>query len=401
MPDQPRPVDTTTTRATTGRLPRVAVTATFGVHALLFASWTAHIPTVKADLGLSDATLGTALLGAPIGSVLATVLVGWLLPRLGSAAVVRCTLAGYALSGVTVGLADSAATLFAALALWGAFQGSLDVAMNTQGVTVERTIGHPIMSGLHGAWSIGGFAGAGLGTLGVSTGLSLTTQLALEGVVILLVVGATTFSMLADRTTPVERTRRSTGRTVFSPTVLVLGVVAFACMTGEGAAADWSAVYLHDTLGSSAAYAGLGYAVFSLAMLTVRLAGNRLLLHVPARTLLPALAGVSTLGMLAALLTGSRILALIGFGALGLGLALVVPTAFSAAGRLGGETAGSSIAAVAAIGWAGFMCGPPIIGHLAEVLSLTGALLLLPLLTAAIALAIRHTPAFDGGVDTR
>lgn len=400
MPEQPSPASTTT-RTATRRLPRVTVTATFAVHALLFASWTAHIPTVKADLGLSDATLGTALLGAPIGSVLATILVGWLLPRLGSAAVVRFTLVGYALGGITVGLADSAATLFAALTLWGAFQGSLDVSMNTQGVTVERTISRPIMSGLHGAWSIGGFAGAGLGILGVSTGLSLTAQLALEGVVVLLVVGAMTFTMLPDRTGPAERARRAGRSSVFTPTVLVLGVVSFACMTGEGAAADWSAVYLRDTLGTSSAYAGLGYAVFSLAMLTVRLAGNRLLLHVPARTLLPALAGISTLGMLAALLTGSRSLALVGFGTLGLGLALVVPTAFSAAGRLGGDTAGSSIAAVAAIGWAGFMCGPPIIGHLADVLSLSGALLLLPLLTAAIALAIRCTPAFDGGVDTR
>lgn len=382
-------------------MPRISVTATFTVHALLFASWTAHIPAVKADLGLSDATLGTALLGAPVGSVLAMFAVGRALPRLGSATVVRITLFGYALAGITVGLADSAGTLFAALALWGAFQGSLDVAMNTQGVTIERTIGRPIMSGLHGAWSIGAFAGAGLGTLGVATGTSLTVQLIVEGVPVLLAVGATTLAMLPDRTEPARRTERSGRARTFSPAVVVLGVVSFACMTGEGAAADWSAVYLHDTLGTSPTYAGFGFAVFSLAMLTVRLAGNRLLLRIPARTLIPALAMVATLGMSTALLTASPWLALVGLGTLGLGLSLVVPTAFSSAGRLGGDAAGSSIAAVAAIGWTGFMCGPPIIGHLANAVSLSGALLLLPLLTAAIAVAVRVSGAFDGGVDAR
>lgn len=398
MPEQPA---TTRTAAATGPMPRIAVTATFAVHALLFASWTAHVPSIKSDLGLSDAALGTALLGAPIGSVLATVVVGWALPRLGSAPVVRIALVGYATSGVTVGLADSGFALFGTLALWGAFQGSLDVAMNTQGVTVERTIGRPIMSGLHGAWSIGGFAGAGLGTVGVTVGMPLATQLALEGVLALAVVGAMTLTMLPDRITPRERNERGDRRGVLTPAVVVLGVVAFACMTGEGAAADWSAVYLRETLDTSATYAGLGYAVFSLAMLTVRLAGNRLLLRTPPRTLLPVLAGIATLGMLAALLSGSSLVALVGFGTLGLGLALVVPTAFSSAGRLGGDSAGSSIAAVAAIGWAGFMCGPPIIGHLADALSLSGALLLLPVLTAGIAIAVRLSKAFEGGVDAR
>lgn len=374
---------------------------TFAAHALLFASWTAHIPNVKSELGLGDAALGTALLGAPVGSVLATIVVGWMLPRFGSAAIVRGTLVGYAVGGVTVGLADSAATLFAALLLWGAFQGSLDVAMNTQGVSVERTIGRPIMSGLHGAWSIGAFAGAGIGTVGVSIDLGLATQLAIGGGTTLAIVGALTMRMLPDPIVAPDPSAGPRGRRRFSPTVIMLGVVAFACMTGEGAAADWSAVYLRDVTDASAAYAGLGFAAFSLAMLTFRLAGNRLMVRFAPRDLLPACAGVATIGMVIALLAENRVVALLGFAALGIGLALVVPTAFSAAGRLGGDTAGSSIAAVAAIGWTGFMCGPPLIGHLASAIGLSGALFLLPVLTAGIAIAIRASRAFDGGVDTR
>lgn len=396
MPEQRH--SSTHQRPATG-LARTAVTATFVVHALLFASWTAHIPDVKAQLGLSDAALGTALLGAPIGSVVASIVVGWLLPRWGSRLVMQLTLVGYALSGITVGLADSAVALFGALTLWGAFQGSLDIAMNTQGVAIERRIGKPIMSGLHGGWSIGSFAGAGLGTLGVTFGVDLAPQLAVEAALAICLLGALTFALLPDRKLTAERQQKR--GPVVSPAILVLGVVAFACMVGEGAAADWSAVYLRDVTDASATYAGLGYAAFSLTMLSVRLAGNRLLGRVSARDLLPAFAVVATLGMLLMLFVDSLPLALIGFGMLGIGLALVVPTAFSSAGRLGGDSAGPSITAVAAIGWAGFMCGPPIIGHLAEALSLSAALLLLPLLTAGIAITIRLSSAFDGGVDAR
>src|ERR1700728_2099432 len=164
------------------RWPRIAVTTVFVVHGLLFASWTAHIPDVKAHLGLTDGTLGFALLGARVGSVLAMILASWLLPRVGSRALVRVALVGCCAAGPLVGLTGSLPALFAALFAWGAFQGSLDVSMNTQAVAVERARGRPLMSGFHGCWSIGTFAGAGAGVAGVAVGMSLTVQLLLLGV---------------------------------------------------------------------------------------------------------------------------------------------------------------------------------------------------------------------------
>src|SRR5471032_853198 len=106
---------------------------------MLFASWTAHIPHVKGTLGLSDGTLGVALLGAPVGSVTALVASSWLLPRLGSRRIVQVALVGYCSVGPLVGLTGSVPMLFAALFVWGACQGTLDVAMNTQAITIERT----------------------------------------------------------------------------------------------------------------------------------------------------------------------------------------------------------------------------------------------------------------------
>jgi MFS family permease len=376
-----------------GRAQRAATFAAFISQGLLFASWAAHIPQVKDHLGLSDGTLGLALLGAPLGSVTAMLVVARVLPRLGSQRTVQISLLGYCLAGPLVGLAGSFAALFAALFAWGAFQGALDVSMNTQAVTVERAAGRPLMSGFHGSWSIGAFAGAGIGALGVAAGISLTAQLLLLAIPVLAVTGPLSLRMLPDPGT--AGGHHGAGRALIrlSGPVLVLGAIAFASMLCEGASADWASVYLHGSVGLSAAVAGLGYTVFSLVMVIVRLSGNRLLSRFPTRRLLPVLAVVATAGFAAGLLGGTSVTVIGGFACLGLGLALVIPTVTSAAGRLAGLNPGTAIAMVSACGWAGFVFGPPIIGELASASSLTAALGILPVLTACIAVATVRTRA--------
>ncbi|KZM72968.1 MFS transporter [Nocardia terpenica] len=374
---------------------QVSVAVTFLVHALLFASWTAHIPQIKAELRLSDGALGTALLGAPIGSVLAMVASGALLPRLGSRRMIRVSVVGYAIGGVAVGLADSPVLLFGALAVWGLFQGALDVAMNTQAVTVERAAGTAIMARLHGLWSIGGFLGALIGAGAVAAGLGLTAQLFVLGVVAVAVIGWLSRAMLADGARP--RGTRPPRRSRLSPLVAILGGIAFASMLCEGAAADWSANYLRDDLGAGPALGGLGYAAYALAMVAVRLGGTILERRFRIDRLLPALSTVFALGMTTALLVAQPIPALLGFAAMGIGLALIVPSAFSAAGRADpGPNSGSAIATVSALGWLGYVSGPPLIGHLADRVGLGTALWTLPLLALAITAIARF-----GGVFTQ
>jgi MFS family permease len=356
----------------------------FFAQGLLFASWTAHIPHIKADLGLSDGALGLALLGAPVGSVCSMLLSAWLLPRLGSRTMVRCSLIGYCAAGPFIGVAGSLLALFATLFAWGAFQGALDVSMNTQAVAVERARGRPLMSGFHACWSVGTFAGAGIGAIGVAVGLSLTSQLLLLGAPALSVAGWLTTRMLPDGHPPEERrvTARPTRRLPRS--VLVLGAVAFASMLCEGASADWSSVYLRGSLHTSAATAGLGYTAFSLTMVVTRLSGNRLLARFGVGHVLPVLAAIATVGFTAGLLGDRGASTIAGFACLGIGLALVVPTVFSAAGRLQGLDSGTAIATVSACGWVGFVCGPPLIGELASTTSLASALGVLPVFTACI-----------------
>jgi MFS family permease len=390
-----------TTAGTATRWPRIAVTAVFVVHGLLFASWTAHIPEVQRHLGLTDGTLGFALLGAPVGSVLAMVAASWLLPRVGSRRVVQVALLGYCAAGPLVGLTGSLAALFAALFAWGAFQGTLDVAMNTQGIAVERTGRRVLMSGLHGGWSIGAFAGAGIGALAVAAGITLSLQLLVLGTIALVVAGLLTTRMLPPAAEhpanananagnpdadagPRQRPRPRVKVSRWSGGMVLLGAIAFASMLCEGAIADWGAVYLSGPLHASGVIPGLGYTAFSLAMVTVRLSGNRLLTRFRTDRLLPALAAIATLGFAASLVIARPPAALVGFCCLGVGLASVVPAVFSAAGRIPGLPAGTAVATASACGWAGFVCGPPLIGRLASSASLPVALGLLPLLTAFV-----------------
>jgi hypothetical protein len=392
--------------APTDAVPDVPVTrrrvaAVFCVHGLLFASWAAHIPHIKALLSLDDAGLGLALLGAPIGSVIGIVVVARLLPRVGSRGAIGPLLAGYAAAGLLVGIARSPLALALGLGAWGACQGSLDVSMNTQGIAVERKLGRPIMSGLHAAWSLGSFCGAGLGALAVVLGVSLTDQLLVLGPLAALAVAAMPGRLLADgpaRAPDVAALdeRASARRALHRPLVLVLGAIAAGAMLCEGAAADWSAVDLRSAAGAAPAVAGLGYAAFAATMCALRLGGDRLLARRSARAVLPPLAVLATAGMAVALLAPAPATVLIGLAVLGAGCALVVPATFSAAGRLPGLPAGTGIATVSGIGWVGFVGGPPLIGRIAGATSLPVALGIVPLLMAVIAGAIRITRAYDG-----
>lgn len=370
---------------------RAATLTIFFSHALLFASWAAHIPAVKGHLGLSDAALGAILLCTPVGSVCAMAVIGRLLPELGSPRLIRICLVGYCAAGPLVGLAATPAELAGALFAWGAFQGALDVSMNTQAVAVETVQMRPLMPTFHGAWSIGALSGAALGVAAVAAHIALAPQLVILALPVLAAAAWLSPSMVDDQPTEVpHEPRRGLWR---NRTVLLLGALALATMLCEGAAADWSAVYLHSSAHVTAALAGLGYTTFALTMAGVRLTGTRLLGRYRRERLLPMLALIASIGMTAALASGSGTLGLIGFACLGVGTALVVPTVFSAAGRLPGLPPGVGIAIASALGWVGFVCGPPLIGQLASITGLRAALAVVPALTLIVAAVIARTPS--------
>jgi fucose permease len=365
------------------------VIAVFFVHGFLFASWTAHIPDLKQHLGLSDGRLGLALLGAPIGSVLAIGVAARLLPRVGSRKMVRLALLGYCVSGPFIGLTGSLGTFFVAFLVWGFFQGTLDVSMNTQAINVERLSGRVLMPGFHGSWSFGALVGAVTGASAVALGLSLSRQLLILAVPCLLVVGWLSTRMIPDRQIdhdPDTRQGKSEGRRgVFQRDLIVLGGIAFADMLCEGAAADWAAVYLRNSVHTAPVVAGMGFAIYALAMLVVRLSGNRLFTRFSAHRLLPLLAVMATLGFAGGLVIARPVSVLIGFALLGAGLGSVVPMILRAAGAVGNVDTGRAVASVAGCGWAGYVVGPVVIGAIASSTTLHTALFLIPVLTSIVA----------------
>ena len=229
---------------------------------------------------------------------------------------VQVALLGYCVSGPFIGLTGSLGTFFVAFLLWGFFLGMLDVSMNTQAITVERFSWRVLMPGFHGSWSTGALLGAITGAAAVGLGFSLSAQLLVLSVPCLLVVSWLSIRMLPDRR--VVSDSESSGFTadkrsgVLQRAVIVLGCIAFADMLCEGAAADWAAVYLRNSLHALPLVAGLAYAAYALAMLTVRLTGNRLFTRFAPSWLLPFLATLATLGFAAGLVIARPVSALFG-----------------------------------------------------------------------------------------
>jgi len=378
-----------TAPAPTDRGPRWAVIAVFFVHGFLFASWTAHIPGLKQHLGLSDGRLGLALLGAPAGSVLAMVVAARILPRTGSRPMVRLALLGYCISGPLIGLTATLATFFAAFLLWGFFQGLLDVSMNTQAITVERFSARVLMPGFHGSWSSGALVGAVTGASAVALGMSLSGQMLILAAPCLLIAGWLSTRMIPDRRVGDDPESSTSSREerhrVLQRELSVLGGIAFADMLCEGAAADWAAVYLRNSLHAEPLVAGMGFAIYALAMLVVRLCGNRLFTRFPAHRLLPLLAVIAALGFAGGLVIARPVGVLIGFALLGAGLGSVVPMTLRAAGAVANMNTGRAVASVAGCGWAGYVAGPVVIGAIASSTTLHTALFLIPVLTGSVA----------------
>jgi fucose permease len=268
----------------------------------------------------------------------------------------------------------------------GASGGSLDVVMNAHGVAVEREGDKPVLSSFHAAFSLGGLTGALLGAAGAAVGIDARIELAVLAAAALVAGVVVTRALLPASVDAVDPKPHEAGarRTMIDRRLALLGALAFCCLLSEGAAADWSAVYLHRDLAASAGVAGLAYAAFSVMMVAGRLAGDALTVRFGPAALVRRGAIMASAGLGAALIAGDSVAALLGFAALGAGLSIVIPQVFRAAAA--GRDSGPALARVSTVGYLGFLAGPPLIGALAELTSLPAALAVLPLLGVAMAL---------------
>ncbi len=373
-----------------GRMPVIAVFFLLGA---ISASWAARIPAIRAPLHLSDQGLGLALLGPAAGAVLTMPAAGAVLVRRTPRAVVLAVMVPLAALLPLVTLVDDAGQLFVVLFVWGCCVGVVDVGMNTEAVGVQNRLGRRVMSGFHASYSIGGLVGAAVGAGCAWAGVSVRSQLvAVSATVLVAGVGAAArFEPVARRAGGERRVR--SGRLRWSWVLVALSVMAFASFLAEGAANDWSAVYLHSSLGASAALAAAGYTCFAVAMAAGRLCGDRLADRWGPRRLVRVSTTVGAAGWGAALSIGSPVAALVGLMLLGFGLSSVVPTAFSQASRLG--QAGPAIAVVTFCGYGGMLAGPAAIGAMAGAVGLPAALAVDGVLAAVVALLCGALPTRD------
>lgn len=344
---------------------------------MIVSNWLSRIPAVKQALGLSVSALGVALLGSSFGALVAMSMISRVITRVGSARVTRWSTFAFCTVLPLPALAWGPISLTLFLIVYGAMAGCMEVAMNTQAVDVEREYGRPMMVGFHALFSFGGMIGAGLGGLAASQGVAPIVHLPVAAIALATAAVFATRSLLIEEKEP--QTGLLMGHWTFRP-ILGLGAIAFCILLGEGAMADWSAVYLNRFTGQGMAAAG--YSVFSFMMAAGQLAGDWLRARVGSVLMVRAGSALAAIGLGSALAAGNMIPALIGFACAGAGWASIFPIISGAAGHKSPSQPEAGVAAVTATGFFAFLVGPPLIGFIAQASTLRTGLAVVVVLSA-------------------
>jgi len=350
---------------------RIAITAIFALNGFLFGTLFSRLPTVRERAELSHAEIGLLLLCSTVGLFLMQPVAGALTARLGSRRVVVMGALGYSLGLVPIAFASTVPALALAFLMIGMGSGILDVSMNVQGVGVENSLGRPILSSLHAAFSFGALGGALVGSIAAALDVGLAAHflcVAAIGVAVTLVARHFLIEEQPAEARPGPMWARPTRR------LAALGALAFCVLMAEGAVNDWIAIYFKEHLDTTGSVAAIALATFSLAEAMGRLLGDRATVAFGATRLAQRAALVGAAGFGVALAAAVPLVAALGLLAAGLGIAVLFPlTLRAAAAQPGGS--GPAIAAVSSVGYIGFVVGPPLIGGIAELVSLRLALL--------------------------
>ncbi|MFC6065561.1 MFS transporter [Streptomyces ochraceiscleroticus] len=365
------------------RRARWSVALVFLVHGSVTGNFATRVPWIQEHTGVSAGQLGLALAFPAIGASLAMPLAGRISHRFGARTALRGLLALWTLALTLPALSPNLYTLCGALLVYGATAGMSDVAMNALGVETENRLDRPIMSGLHGMWSVGALLGSAAGTVAAHTGTDARLHLALAAGV-LTVLGAVFCQGVLDlRSAPDEH---PPPRFALPPkSALIIGAVGFCAVFAEGASLDWSAVYLRDVLGTSAGLAAGSTTAFACTMAAARLAGDHVVARFGAVRTVRTSGVLATAGGLLIIAAQHPAMAVAGFALIGLGIAVVVPLAFAAAGR-SGPAPSQAIAGVATITYTSGLIAPSAIGSIAQATSLTGSFVLVTVLALGLIL---------------
>ena len=373
---------------------RIAVAVFFFNQGLAFASWASRIPDIITALHLNEAELGSILLSLPIGQLMTMPLSGRLVTRFGSKYVLRLAAVGYVIALATIGLADKPWHLVLSLVAFGICGNMCNISANTQAVHTEALYERPILASFHGIWSTAGFTGALIGSLMMKLDLQpIYHFLIIAAIAIVLNIIFNKHLLL----TPTSKTA-SSFRKFKMPhgSLLMLGVIAFCCLSAEGCMFDWSGVYFKQVIKAEGSLVSLGYASFMVMMATGRFIGDSLAQRFGRKRMVQISGVLIFSGMMISVLFPSIVTATAGFMIVGLGVSSIIPLMISTAGKIKEVPSGIAIATVAGVGFFGFLMGPPLIGYIAQLAGLQYSFAVIAVMGLGITIMINRIKEIAG-----
>ena len=366
---------------------RWAVSYIFAGNGVVYASWISRLPRIQEIYAVDYGQLSLFMLSLSLGALVGMPITGTIIVKTGSRAITMVLAVAMCLVYPLIPLMPAFPVLLGLGFLMGMSNGSLDVAMNAQGILAEDRLGKPVMSSFHAAFSVGMMGGAALGSLAVELGLTVFQHLVLISAPLLLGQFWAFRGLIRDRPHSAPAAEESVPRRRYRliPELMLLGVICFCCMLGEGAMADWLTNYMEKEIGTSRSIAPLALAFFAGAMTLGRLIGDRARTYFGDTYLLRLESLLAIGGMVLIVGSSAPVLVILGCFLVGGGLATIVPIVYSVSGRFPGLASGVGISIVSTIGYAGFLVGPPAIGFIGDWLGLRIGLLVVLGLFAVMA----------------
>ncbi|QHS62921.1 MFS transporter [Chitinophaga agri] len=372
---------------------RIAASVFFFIAGLTYSSWACRIHDIKATFQLSDAALGSVLFALPIGLMVSLPVSGWLVTRYGSRKVLISAGLLFPVMLSAIGFAPGIWQLVILLFLFGLMNNLFEISMNTQAVGIEALYGRSIMASFHGLWSVGGFAGIGIGTIAVSQDIPVNYHFSLICVLCFLLVVFSWKYLLS------EDEKTDSDAPIFArpdSSILKLGLIAFSSLVTEGTMFDWSGIYFQKVVQTPEHLTTVGYIAFMSTMAGGRFVADRFVTKLGTKRVLQLSGSLTTTGLIIAICLPYLVTATIGFLLVGIGVSSVVPLVLALAGKSKTMAPGVAIAAVSTVGFFGFLLGPPVIGFISEASDLRWSFALIALLGTGIMLLASQAGRISG-----
>lgn len=365
---------------------KLATTVFFFISGFGYAAWASRIPTIKQQLHLNEAELGSVLFAMPVGLMVTVPFTKWLLQRFPSR---RIMLFGALFFNTVLCFTGRVAApwqLAVLLFLFGSSRNLFNLSVNAQAVSVQGLYETSIITTFHGIWSLAGFAGAALGYAMSKYGVGVNWHLPLVG------TGMIVLTLLFYKNTLHLQPVRNNAEKIFQlpdKHLLRFSFIAFISMACENTMYDWSGIYFEKAVHTTAQSATIGFVVYMVAMTGGRLVGDRLVNRFGIRPILFYSGVLISTGLAVAVALPYPVTAAVGFICTGFGVSCVIPLVFSLAGRSKTLSSASALASISTVGYFGFLLVPPLVGYVAEAAGIRVSFALIAVLGSGIVWLMR------------